>query len=173
MQVSLNAQLSKNRRLSCRGLFYFILFYRSHFLFLAKLNTQVFFNAQLSKDRLVARDETLVLDKVLTNAGGGYDVTTGVFTAPLTATYLFMATSRADWDSECIKSSQKRAGFKVLLEGQEIGSSFSMGPTSCTTHVVVRLDSGQRVWVKSNFANSSFRGYGYTSFSGVLIQPEL
>ena len=133
----------------------------------------MFFNAQLDKDRQVAKDETLVLDKVLTNVGGGYDPATGVFSAPLTATYLFTATSRADWDFECIKSSRKRAGFKVLLEGQEIGSAFSMGPTSCTTHAVVRLGAGHRVWLKSNFDTSSFRGYGYTSFSGVLIQPEL
>ena len=134
---------------------------------------QVFFSAQLSRDVQVSLDQTLVLDRVLSNAGGGYDAATGVFTAPRPATYLFLATGRVDWDRRGLGACERRAGFKVVAEGRDVAPCFSLGPTSCSAHAVLRLGAGHQVRLASNFHASSFRGHGYTSFCGLLIHPEL
>nr|KAG5702263.1 hypothetical protein BaRGS_030618 [Batillaria attramentaria] len=62
----------------------------------AKNSAAVAFHAERTgSDYQSKRDETLILDHVVTNLGGGYDPKTGVFTTPVAGTYLFMATTNA------------------------------------------------------------------------------
>ncbi|XP_076463896.1 uncharacterized protein LOC143296036 [Babylonia areolata] len=137
------------------------------------IKTPVFFNARLTDDKDVSKSTIVKLEKVVSNTGRGYNATTGIFTAPLSATYLFLATARADSDS--LNLSRKYAVFDIVAGGEKVACSWSRGPTSCTAHAVVRLQAGDQVYMKTVeiIGDSTFRGNGHTSFCGVLLHAQV
>ncbi|KAL8602043.1 hypothetical protein ACOMHN_007313 [Nucella lapillus] len=135
----------------------------------ATANTQVGFTAWLTQTVTTSRQEqTLICDEVGINEGGGYDGGTGVFTAPVTGTYLFLAyASPGDLDGE------KAAGLDIVLDGVIKGGVYSKGISCSTEHSVVKMTSGQKMWLRTGGDGEYTFGEGWTQFSGMLLQAEV
>ncbi|KAK7479192.1 hypothetical protein BaRGS_00029536 [Batillaria attramentaria] len=127
----------------------------------------VAFKARLTNDVTTNRKEVLVNNFVMLNIGGGYNNQTGVFTAPVSGLYIFMAkVSNAE--------EEKTAKVDVVLDNNPIAFAVASGTyDSCTCHAVVKVVAGQKVWLRTFSESSSFCGKWGTAFCGVLIKPEL
>ena len=131
-----------------------------------KVTTPVAFTAELSETITTTGITTLVNDFVITTIGGGYDKTTGVFTAPVSGVYVFMATAAPGEDG-------KRLRVNMKCKDVIIAFMFAKDENSCSCHTVVRLAVGEEVYVETYDEEYTFAGPGPTSFSGMLLQPEL
>ncbi|OWF56068.1 C1q-related factor-like isoform X2 [Mizuhopecten yessoensis] len=105
----------------------------------------------------------LVYDKLVTNVGGGYDKTTGRFTAPVNGTYQFTVVVAAQ--------GQKKGAVNLMREGRMVvtvwAESFPWATSSNT--VILSLNRGQQVWQSARKDASYFHGYMYSSFSGYML----
>ncbi|KAL8602044.1 hypothetical protein ACOMHN_007314 [Nucella lapillus] len=135
----------------------------------ATANTQVGFSAWLTQTVTTSRQEqTLICDEVGMNEGGGYDGGTGVFTAPVTGTYLFLA-----YASPCDLDGEKAAELDIVLDGVVIEDLYSKGMSCSTGHSVVKMTSGQKMWLRTGGYEEYTFGWGWTQFSGMLLQAEV
>ena len=119
----------------------------------------------MTSRREIPAGNTLVCDDVITSVGGGYDDKTGVFTAPVSGLYCFMATACPYSDDP-----SKHAKLDLVLDGKIIGYTSAYGKGKCTTHAVVQVKAGQRVCLKT-FGPSTFDGES-NCFTGMLLQAE-
>ncbi|KAL8602035.1 hypothetical protein ACOMHN_007305 [Nucella lapillus] len=135
----------------------------------ATANTQVGFSAWLTQTVTTSKKaQTLICDKVVTNEGGRYDGGTGVFTAPVTGTYLFLT-----YAGPCDPGGEKAAGLLIVLDGVVIGDLYSKGMSCSTGHSVVKMTSGQKMWLRT-WGNGEYTfGGRWTQFSGMLLQAEV
>ncbi|XP_061195822.1 complement C1q tumor necrosis factor-related protein 3-like isoform X2 [Saccostrea echinata] len=107
---------------------------------------------------------TLVFDRIVYNIGGGYDSSTGIFTAPVNGHFVFFVNVQNDNRSEIYTYLVLNGSTKVTTLAN---NSYQAGPNLA----VLRLQKGDRVWVKH------WSGIGYftnsdapvTTFSGFLI----
>lgn len=126
------------------------------------------FHARLTDDVDAPNPKTLVLDRVEYNAGGGYDSTTGIFTAPVTGLYLFLATIGA---SSC----DAAANVHIEVNGHARTGCFSKYSTNIelsTCHGADRVVKGQQVRIVTERDKRRIRGGWWTTFTVVLIQRE-
>ena len=121
------------------------------------------------------REETLVFRTINHNEGGGYDASTGVFTAPRAGIYLFLATLQgvglqhsAGMNTvkvALMQDHQQRQ--RVLTQADREGDR-----DSTSLQAVLRLAAGSSVWLQAvgtqNYLSSTSL---YCSFSGALITP--
>ena len=126
----------------------------------------VAFTAELSDDTTTTGITTLVNEVVITTIGGGYDNTTGVFTAPVSGVYVFMATATPGQDGETLQ-------VAIMCKDAIIAFMFAKDRNSCSCHAVVRLAVGDQVYLETYDEECTFSGPGLTSFSGMLLQPKL
>lgn len=114
-------------------------------------------------------DEGLVVDKVEYNSGGGYDPATGVFTAPVTGLYLFLANVAAD-------ASGKEAWIRIVHHNTELCKAWSRYSSEielASCHAATRVVKGQEVQIFTFGQDKGrIRGRQWTTFTGVLIQRE-
>ncbi|XP_070196856.1 tripartite motif-containing protein 2-like [Littorina saxatilis] len=89
----------------------------------AKGNPQVAFHARMNDETVVKQFlETVICGTVITNAGGAYDDKTGIFKAPVSGFYCFLATSRsADADDDSICDPPPRNESHVTSRGSALG----------------------------------------------------
>lgn len=121
------------------------------------------FNAVLDANVTTRNTRTLIFKDVMTNVGNGYDARTGVFTAPLAGTYLFLASVRP-------KSENQVAEVDIVVENEDYGYAYSRSTdTSGTGHCVVALEGGQKVWLRTRSGFRSFEKYPTNFFSGMLL----
>ncbi|XP_076468531.1 uncharacterized protein LOC143299220 [Babylonia areolata] len=134
----------------------------------ATANTQVVFHACLSEDVTTTKEQTLICDHVINSVGGGYDIGTGEFTAPLGGVYCFMATT-----SPNKADAKKEARLDIVLDGKLKGYAFSEGYSWSTGHTVVKMKAGQRVWLRT-YGDKGYTFYAgwWTSFTGMLLQAD-
>ena len=132
-----------------------------------KVTTPIAFTAELEADLTTTSKTTLVTNSVITNIGGGYDNTTGVFTAPVSGTYAFMATAAT------VSQNGKRLRVDMKHKNQIIAFMFAKNGFSCSCHAVVQLAVGQKVLLETYEEECTFSGGGRTGFSGMLLQPDL
>ncbi|XP_076435699.1 uncharacterized protein LOC143275448 [Babylonia areolata] len=121
----------------------------------------VHFHARLTSDTKLSSGSILKMTTVLNNQGGGYDSSTGYFTAPMDGNYFFIATTGS-------YSAGNYANMDMMKEGTTVGQtymiedSYAYNMGSC--HAALLLNAGDKVWLQSS-ATSSFESV-VTSFSG-------
>lgn len=127
----------------------------------------VAFSAGLTHTMPVSSGETIPFDKIFANVGGGYDSTTGVFTAPKSGIY--------DFTIHGYDSNQDKAMWIELKKNDDLLVSIS-GYNSHSTagnSVITYLSAGERVYVQAR-PNQQFSLFGkpdqvYATFSGYMI----
>lgn len=136
----------------------------------ATSNTAQFaFNAKLgSRHTQYGRDETIILDSVLTNDGHGYDPRTAAFTCHVAGTYVFLATITVERGF--------RFGAEIVKSGKEIAwllAEPAVARASASTSVVVNLVFGDIVLLRSDGVfdqSNATLDDQFTSFSGYMIE---
>ena len=128
----------------------------------------VMFNARSLADKSPRGGQTLVYKTVLYNVGEGYDPATGVFTAPVSGTYLF---------SVVVSTASKKLGrVRLVIGGREDQtiSHYSHGSSFTITSVtgVYILEQGKTVYIKESGSGRAYKdepSTGYNQFMGVLL----
>jgi len=114
--------------------------------------------------------QTIVFNQVDTNLGGGYSGTTGVFTAPVSGTYVFSLTFFMSYSS-----SYARYGELYIMQNNvqsirvfvDLYSGANQGTASGTT--VLSLNKGDQVYVQAGNADMYIVGDKLCFFSGFLL----
>ncbi|KAK3083518.1 hypothetical protein FSP39_024580 [Pinctada imbricata] len=131
------------------------------------------FTAALSVNASLPNGTQVVYDHVVTNVspqGGGYDATTGTFTAPIDGAYVFHFYAVAHSSEEFWLELFHNNDFVESSYGYTSGSYADAGNTA-----VLHLKKGDTVYVKAR-PGHSVQLYGdsdelYTTFSGALLSP--
>ncbi|XP_070198931.1 uncharacterized protein [Littorina saxatilis] len=110
--------------------------------------------------------QAIIADNVTLNQGGGYNKTSGVFTAPVSGMYLVTAT---------VTSNTRMFSFWLVVDSggsQDIprNSVRSGRVSSMSVQVLLTLNRGQCVWL---MANDYQRSYGSVFFTGFLVSPQV
>lgn len=107
------------------------------------------------------------MDVIITNIVGGYNIQTGIFTTPVGGTYIFLVTT-GPWVEE------KISRLVMVVDSINVAFLLAKGETSCSAHATVKVVAGQKVWLETfDGDDCTFRHNWMTSFSGILVQPEL
>ena len=136
----------------------------------------VVFSAELTTDLPRMNEPTKVaFDHVFTNAGNGYDVTSGIFTAPKAGYYSISAAMLSWYDSR----------FFVMLNGKGVQYIASLGRWQADSATVnLKLAEDDKVWIEAigviygskhcvypKKFGDEYKCYP-SSFSGFLIKEE-
>nr|ADD17343.1 C1q domain-containing protein 1 [Argopecten irradians] len=130
-------------------------------------NNIVAFSAGLTHTISVTSGEVITFDKVFTNIGGGYDLTSGQFKAPKSGIYAFTIHGYdANVDKAMWIELKKNSELLVSISGYDSHSSAG-------NSVIVYLSAGENVYVQAR-PNQSFSLFGkadqvYATFSGYMI----
>ena len=131
----------------------------------------VAFSVYLSKHTHYVTGQTVKYDQILTNHGNNYNAFTGVFSVPLTGTYLL---------TFAIATDQRYSHICVRLVDNNSYLADACADPGTTTHidtagntVIVALTAGHRVWVEV-YDTSNGLMYGtpthrHATFSGVFL----
>ncbi|XP_060556048.1 uncharacterized protein LOC132716739 [Ruditapes philippinarum] len=137
------------------------------------LTDTIAFKARGPTDLSLATGQTIIFAKNMLNKGEAYNNNTGIFTAPMSGTYIFMI-------HLCI-ASKKYMNYGIMVEDTVYtsGTFFDNDSITCyTAAALVVLNGGERVYVKCLLASSSGNVlYESTSstnnfwntFSGLLV----
>ncbi|KAK7489101.1 hypothetical protein BaRGS_00019615 [Batillaria attramentaria] len=134
---------------------------------LAKARTHIAFHAEFSHDPVTfGPSAPLLLDRVVTNIGNGYDAHTGNFLAPVSGSYLFAVHFMGNLNTNTY--------LFLMVDNTLQDQTYSDGDGQHWDHVsattVIHLRAGQRVWLRSDSRGTKqYRGGHYTTFSGFLI----
>ncbi|XP_052799089.1 complement C1q-like protein 2 [Mya arenaria] len=125
------------------------------------------FEGKLSSTRLGSTEggRILIFDTVLTNLGGAYSTTTGIFHAPVKGLYLFSVTLLAD-------GRNGTASIELYHNTKLIARPFT-GPSSSfvgTGEVaLVEANAGDEIFVKASVGGTNAVYDHFSRFSGVLL----
>ncbi|XP_062571327.1 uncharacterized protein LOC134233381 isoform X2 [Saccostrea cucullata] len=132
------------------------------------LSSKVAFTAGITSSDSSWSGSTLVFPKMIFNTGGGYNPTTGMFTAPLDGHYVFFVNVQSYGTYEIRMEIVLNGESKVRTIAHD--SSGNDYYETGVNLVVLRLNQGDKVWVKR------YSGTGYysnsvpiTTFSGFLL----
>ncbi|XP_056014501.1 multimerin-1-like [Ostrea edulis] len=135
--------------------------------FQKEYSVKVAFTAGMPSSSSTFSGGTLVFPSVITNIGGGYNPSTGIFSAPNDGLYVFYVSG--------LESGSRHLGLdihvvlngvsKVRLVDDRVASYQTV-----TNMVVLNLQQGNRVWVKHMNANGYYsESVPITTFSGFQI----
>ncbi|XP_045171854.2 complement C1q tumor necrosis factor-related protein 3-like [Mercenaria mercenaria] len=132
------------------------------------VHSKVAFYSQLSKDvDHIGNHQTIVFDTVTTNIGGGYNPNDGIFTAPVTGTYVFfwLNTNRdhSYMNTELVRNS--------VVVGKSMSDAMDhIDYAASSNTAVLQLNEGEEVWVRSGTWHSAVvAGDFYSTYSGWLL----
>ena len=136
--------------------------------------TRVSFDAQNLQDYAPKSGDTLVFEDVKQNVGGGYNASSGVFTAPRAGTYVVLAT---------LQGVGRKAGASTVRVGlyqdgvpqQVVNTQADRQDAdwdSTSVQAELGLGVGSRVWLQAEGDQNRLYGGLYCTFSGVLITPD-
>lgn len=125
----------------------------------------VAFTAILSRDTTVGGKEVVKYDRVLTNVGGAYKSSTGIFTAPYKGIYTISCS--------LLSSTSNSVHLDITKNGKKISIIYAASgtfPHSAQT-LQLLLNKGDKIWIQNHSGNkASLHDHGsYNLFSGVLI----
>ncbi|XP_045160874.2 complement C1q-like protein 2 [Mercenaria mercenaria] len=110
-------------------------------------------------------DQTIIFPSVVTNVGDAYNQTSGEFVTPTPGTYYFFTSilswiGDAFWAYIAVNGSRKTTLYERGADG---------GYGMASQAIVIKLNEGDRVTVKTTQSGEKIFGAGYTTFSGFLI----
>ena len=125
----------------------------------------VAFTALVSKDTTVGSKAVVKYDRVLSNVGGAYHPSTGIFTAPYKGVYTISCSLLSD-PSNSVHLQITKNGSKVSI----LYSASSTHPHAGQT-LQLLLNKGDKIWIQNVYSKLAKRhDHGsYNLFSGVLI----
>uniref|UniRef100_A0A671VUX3 Complement C1q-like protein 4 n=1 Tax=Sparus aurata TaxID=8175 RepID=A0A671VUX3_SPAAU len=135
---------------------------------LEKGKTEVAFGTMLEKGGVhgpFKTDVTLAYNKVLTNIGGAYDSSTGVFTAPVAGVYYFTFFYHAGLEHASKLMLFKNSEMIVMTSDQK---SRSDPVDTGGNAVVLQLQQADKVYVRMPINNHVWAA-DHTTFSGFLL----
>ena len=137
-------------------------------------SANVSFLAEYTNDNSPASGDVIIFTEVTHNAGGGYDPTTGKFTAPTAGTYVVLAG---------LQGVGRHAGdqsvwvwlmldgvlqVEVLTEADRDGDDYD----ASSVQAVLRLGKGQQLWLQADGSqNSLFDGWS-SWYSAALLTAD-
>ncbi|KAK7097352.1 collagen alpha-1(X) chain-like [Littorina saxatilis] len=134
-----------------------------------RLDTTVFFTAHMSKYPVTIGERSPIrFDAVVTNVGGGYNPTTGVFTAPVSGVYVVYAQLMKHIDVPYIWWVLDKSGTVLCMNRLEKTSTYDTSSCLATTG----LHKGEQVFVRRDKGDNTLEGNWYCSFSGFLLSSD-
>lgn len=128
-------------------------------------NQEVAFTAAVTSLSTTWTSGTLIFDVVITNTGNGYNPSTGVFTSPISGTYVFYVSAVEYTSQHLAIDIVLNSVSKVRAYGHS-SASYQTG----TNMVVLELQKGDSVWVRFAGGKGYYtQGVPLTTFSGYLI----
>ncbi|XP_069107599.1 complement C1q-like protein 4 [Argopecten irradians] len=129
-------------------------------------NTFIAFSAGLTNGTESHVATNVTYDKVFVNAGNGYNSNTGVFTAPLAGTYVFMFHSLSQTNQQLWLDLYKNSNYVVTGHAHAVHDY-----ASSSNAVVLTLDQGDALYIRARGDNYV---YGqpdeiYCTFSGFIL----
>merc|ERR1712200_167953 len=142
--------------------------------FLRSLNDKnlgVFFDAYRSKAYDGGGEENLTFNGTYCNVGGGFDADTGIFTAPMGGTYMFMF--------HIATHDNKKALLSIRRNGEEIASIFDQNHkdnhknSMAGQNIVIQVERGDEIVVYAYTGTwlADFPMNHYTHWVGLLLKP--
>lgn len=135
------------------------------------IQRKVFFTAGTVSniDKLWSTNEKIIFPHVISNVGGGYDTTTGIFTAPHSGVYVIMcylATFRNEAVAHLALNGSPLVGIPAATSG---GSPERYGAAG--NSVILQLAQGDKVWVAHTSGNVLWTRYNapFPTFSGFRL----
>ncbi|XP_033762467.1 hibernation-associated plasma protein HP-27-like [Pecten maximus] len=98
----------------------------------------------------------------ITNYGNAFDLATGVFTAPVDGMYLFSASMYNVFAGQKLDTDIQKNGVPEV----NMYCSASIQYSACSATVVLRLATGDRIWISDNSGKLVDHD---SSFMGVLL----
>merc|ERR1712200_143800 len=142
--------------------------------FLRSLNDKnlgVFFDAYRSKAYDGGGEENLTFNGTYCNVGGGFDADTGIFTAPMGGTYMFMF--------HIATHDNKKALLSIRKNGEEIASIFDQNHkdhhknSMAGQNIIINVNRGDEIVVYAYTGTwlADFPMNHYTHWVGLLLKP--
>ena len=131
----------------------------------------VFFRARKTTDSFGGTDP-IIWNETMVNKGGGYDTTTGKFTAPVSGYYEFIyggVSGREDWSAEIFA---KKNGVKIDGSGAYTSGGDGHWARHLMNTVILELNQGDVFHLYIVTGNQDFYGtstYSYNFFSGKYL----
>ena len=138
---------------------------------LANKSLGVYFDAYRSKAYDGGGEENLTFNGTYCNNGGGFDADTGIFTAPVGGTYLFMF--------HIATHDNKKALLSVRKNGEEIASIFDQNHkdnhknSMAGQTIIINVERGDEIVVYAYTGTwlADFPMNHYTHWVGLLLKP--
>lgn len=110
--------------------------------------------------------QTVIFESVITNLGGHYHTTTGIFTAPESGMYVFHVS--------IMTASGKYMVVHIVKDGVAIDRmrTDAIGDSSWESSSemwVLQLNSGSEVWIQTAYDEGEIHGSCHSMFSGFLL----
>ncbi|VDI32570.1 Hypothetical predicted protein [Mytilus galloprovincialis] len=122
----------------------------------------VFFTVENNNDMSLGDNQVIAFDHVVSNEGSGYDTSNGIFTAPTNGVYVFHVQIRGNEDHTCL--------VDIVKKENRLISIWVTSNTSDSSMAVVRLNNGDKIWIRNrHFDSRSCVLDDLSSFSGFLL----
>lgn len=136
------------------------------------IQRRIYFTAGTIRDidKQWAPTEIIIFPHVISNNGGGYDASTGVFTTPKSGVYVFICflTSHKDLaEANIVLNGSRLVGIPAFTSGMNETYRYGSAGNSC----VLQLAQGDRVWIEHTAGNFLWtRDYApFPTFSGFRL----
>ena len=136
----------------------------SMYIYLAARDATVAFTATRSKT-FTSSIRKIVFNTVITNVGGAYSGTTGIFTSPSDGVYGYIWTLTTDDEEYCYVKLYKNGSEEDFRAYARLSGVTSDARSQSIMAANLRLNKGDRIWLQADDC-SYFYGSPYNAFTG-------